>query len=329
MSSISDGVMGAAASDAHTDASVTDGRHVMEESTVKAGVDAGGRSMEAILGSPALRGSLDGSSSRDAASSLLPIAASTSPAVGAELQKQNKPVSPDLSEMHRRSQSQLLPMQSYQLASNSDDQAAQADASSLTVSRAASSRDSQQSPTADVLDSVQNCSLPEQVNSPDDPEKQEERHRESPGRFAQAQLVLMQQRVQQLQSHRIAGLLQADKLQPVQKVSKQQDRHLSKSVSPGQLSRASSPFTFVSQLGQQHDVDGEEVASSPVVLFSPGGPYSDKSNWFRDMDATQVTKRCSILGHLFTAQPLSRRMSCFATSTSEVTTCLTLPSQLF
>ena len=203
-------------------------------------------------------------------------------------------MSPDSSKMQGGTHSQLLPTQSYHLAGNSDDQAAQADASSLMASRAASSRDSQQNPTADMLDSVQDSSLPDQMNRLDDPEQQEERHLERPGRFAQAQFVLMQQRVQQLQSHRMAGLQQADNnLQPVQQVSKQQDRHLSKSVSPGQLSRASSPFSFVSQLGQQHDVGGEEVVSSPVVLFSPGGPYSDKRNWFRDMDATQVTKRCS------------------------------------
>jgi len=174
----------------------------------------------------------------------------------------------------------------------------------VLVNAASSIKQSQHDATTNAeeaadKDDAQDPSSPEQASCLDGAEQQDEHHVESPGRFAEAQFVLLQQRQHQLQSQRMACLPLASKSQPsiLTQLQQQplllrpQDSSLSESVSSEQLSRASSPFRPVPQHVQhtQHAQHGEEVANSPVVLFSPGGPYSHNSSWYKDAAATQVS----------------------------------------
>ncbi|DBA75340.1 hypothetical protein WJX77_001634 [Trebouxia sp. C0004] len=153
---------------------------------------------------------------------------------------------------------------------------------------------------ADV-DDAQDPSSVDRASCLDGAEQQDEHHLELPGRFSEAQFVLLQRRQHQLQSQRMAGLPLASKSQPsiLAQLEQQalllrpQDSSLSERVSSEQQSRASSPFRPLpqhvqhTQHAQRGAVDGEEVANSPVVLFSPGGPYSHNSSWYKDSAATQ------------------------------------------
>lgn len=178
----------------------------------------------------------------------------------------------------------------------------------VLVNAASSIKQSQHDATTNAeeaadKDDAQDPSSPEQASCLDGAEQQDEHHVESPGRFAEAQFVLLQQRQHQLQSQRMACLPLASKSQPsiLTQLQQQplllrpQDSSLSESVLSEQLSRASSPFRPVpqhvkhTQHAQHGALDGEEVANSPVVLFSPGGPYSHNSSWYKDAAATQVS----------------------------------------
>ena len=121
--------------------------------------------------------------------------------------------------------------------------------------------------------------------------EEDERHLESPGRFAETQIALIQQRQQQMQTQRLAGSFKprfaVQPKQLLQQTLEQPASSLVANLLPVQPSRASSPFKLA-QHAQQGSLEGDAVAYSPVVLFSPGGPYSDKSNWYTSAVATQV-----------------------------------------
>ncbi|KAL3143617.1 hypothetical protein ABBQ38_002414 [Trebouxia sp. C0009 RCD-2024] len=119
---------------------------------------------------------------------------------------------------------------------------------------------------------------------------EEGHHLESPGRFAAAQLLSLQQRQQQLQAHRLAALEEAGKTvclsaagqrfkQPVQ----QQTGSLDASLQPVWLRKSSATFEQAAKRAAV-GAEVEAVASSPVVLFSPGGPYCAKSKWYMSAD---------------------------------------------
>ena len=167
----------------------------------------------------------------------------------------------------------------------------------ILANAASSLKQSQPIAVADAAEAVDADNAPDpssidQASCLDGVEHQDEHHLESPGRFAEAQFVLLQQRRHLLQSQRMAGLPLASRSQPSivsHPELRSQDSNLFESVSSEQQSRASSPFRPVPQHAQHGAVDGEEVANSPVVLFSPGGPYSHKSSWYKDAAATQVS----------------------------------------
>ncbi len=228
-------------------------------------------------------------------------AVSISPALGASPSSPGLDVEPGLQtdlRVHadmQRSQAELsqqLPSQP-DLADSTDGKALTNAASSIRQSQHSGLTDAAEA--ADVND-AQDPSWIDQVSCLDGAEQQDEHHLESPGRFAEAQFVLLQQRQHQLQSQRMAGLPPASKSQPslvTQLGLRPQDSSLSESVSSEQQIRASSPFRPVPQHAQhtqhaQHGAVDGEVANSPVVLFSPGGRYSHKSSWYKDAAATQV-----------------------------------------
>lgn len=137
---------------------------------------------------------------------------------------------------------------------------------------------------ADADMSSSSTALLDDGTSADSEEQAEERRLESPGRFATAQFLLMQQRQQQLQDRRLAALRIAGKAghmsaaQQLQQSEHQQTSSFLASLQPVL------PHTFDSMFesAANHGAAGSEaVASSPVVLFSPGGPYSDKSKWYQ------------------------------------------------
>ena len=227
-------------------------------------------------------------------------AVSISPALGASPSSPGLEVEPGLqtdlrvhAEM-QMSQAELpkqLPRQP-DFADSTDEQVVNA-ASSIRQNQSNATNDAAEAADAD---DAQDPSSTDQASCLDGAQQQDEHHLESPGRFAEAQFVLLQQRQQQLQSQRMTGLPLASKSQPshvTQQELRPQDSRLSESVSSQQHSRASSPFRPVpqhvqhTQHAQHGTVDGEE-ATSPVVLFSPGGPYSHKSSWYKDAAAAQV-----------------------------------------
>ncbi len=230
-------------------------------------------------------------------------AISVSPALGVAPSSPGMEVKPGLqTDLHVHSEMQMSQAELPQQLPNQPDFADSTDGNAL-ANAASSIRQSQSNATTDAaeaaeVDDAQDPSSIDQASCLDGAEQQDEHHLESPGRFAEAQFVLLQQRQQQLQSHRMAGLPLASRSQPsvvTQQELRPQDSSLSEIVSSEQQSRASSPFRPVPQHVQsaqhaQHGaVDGEEVANSPVVLFSPGGPYSHKSSWYKDAAATQVS----------------------------------------
>ena len=129
----------------------------------------------------------------------------------------------------------------------------------------------------------------------DSPEQAEDRHLESPGRFGAAQFMLMQQRQQQLQADRLAALEEEEKTGYIPAVysTLQQSRQQQSSSSlaslqpvwPCQPSAAVEPAAKHAQHGH---VEADAVVSSPVVLFSPGGPYCDKSRYYMSAAMMQV-----------------------------------------
>lgn len=125
-------------------------------------------------------------------------------------------------------------------------------------------------------------------------EQAEERHLESPGRFAAAQFLLMQQRQQQLQERRLAALEEAGKTghmsaaQLLQQSQHQQTSSLLASLQPILPQEFGTMFAPAAKHAHHGAVGAEAVASSPVVLFSPGGPYCDKSKWYQSAGMLQV-----------------------------------------
>ena len=122
------------------------------------------------------------------------------------------------------------------------------------------------------------------------PEEDEERQLESPGRFAAAQFLLMQQRQQRLLEQRLAALKVAGKTSHVSaQLLVQQSEHQQSSNLRATLQPVIPFNTMVEPAAKraQHEA-AEAVASSPVVLFSPGGPYCDKSKWFLSAAMLQV-----------------------------------------
>ena len=130
----------------------------------------------------------------------------------------------------------------------------------------------------------------------DTTELKDARHLESPGKFAEAQLALMQLRQQQLLSQRLAALPPLPGLdtalsmqhplprQPLQqRSSPEQDSSPSGSLLPVLASR----IRPLSKGAQHAGQNGEGVANSPVVLFSPGGPYSENSSWYNSSAAAK------------------------------------------
>lgn len=122
------------------------------------------------------------------------------------------------------------------------------------------------------------------------PEEDEARQLESPGRFAAAQFLLMQQRQQRLLEQRLAAL------KVVEKPRHESAQHLLQPSDHRQVSKllaSVQPVVSFSNMAEptakhaQHEA-AEAVASSPVVLFSPGGPYCDKSKWFLSAQMVQV-----------------------------------------
>lgn len=156
---------------------------------------------------------------------------------------------------------------------------------------------------ADVLDDASRAGGDEEEQSSGS-ESQEPmqaeggRSLEAPGRFADAQLLLLQQRQQQLQAHRLAALEEAGKTahspaaaqlfkQPVQR----QTSSLVVGLQPVWLLEASTvsePAAQRAQHAQHTVVEAAAVVSSPVVLFSPGGPYCARSKWYMSADMMQV-----------------------------------------
>ena len=114
---------------------------------------------------------------------------------------------------------------------------------------------------------------------------------ESPGRFATAQFALMQQRQQLMQAQRLQALQESGMTTqlPTRQLHKQLMQPSSTGWpggSPPVCSGAALKFT--AKHAQQASAGAEAVASSPVVLFSPGGPYSDKSSWYTAANMLQV-----------------------------------------
>ncbi len=226
-----------------------------------------------------------------------------SPALGASPNSPGLEVEPGLqTDLHVHSEMQMSQAELPQQLLSQPDSTDRTD-EQISAHAASSIRQSQHSSMTDAVEAAdandaQEPSSIDQESCLDGAEQQDEHHLESPGRFAEAQFVLLQQRQHQLQSQRMADLPLASKSQPslvTQLGLRPQDSSLSESVSSEQQSRASSPFRPVRQHAQhiqhaQHGaVDGEKVANSPVVLFSPGGPYSHKSSWYKDAAATQVS----------------------------------------
>ena len=287
-----------APSDAHM--SATDRQHQTDEPEFLADATGGLKgtsSMRAVSISPALG------------------AAPSSPGMEVESGLQTHLLVHSEMQMSQAELPKQLPRQP-DFADSTDEQVVNA-ASSIRQNQSNATTDAAEA--ADADDAQDPCST-DQASCLDGAEQQDEHHLESPGRFAEAQFVLLQQRQHQLQSQRMAGLPLGSKSQPsiLTQLQQQplllrpQDSSLSESVSSQQHSRASSPFRPVPQHAQhtqhaQHGtVDGEEVANSPVVLFSPGGPYSHKSSWYKDAAATQVFLTCSpatlsCLGSVFSA----------------------------
>ena len=121
----------------------------------------------------------------------------------------------------------------------------------------------------------------------------EERHLESPGRFAAAQLLLIQQRQQQLQKRRLAALREAGKTglmsaAPLLQQSEHRQTSLLASLKPALPQECDTLFEPTAKQAHCGAVGAETVASSPVVLFSPGGPYCDKSKWYLSAEKVQV-----------------------------------------
>ncbi len=249
-------------------------------------------------------------------------AVSISPAMGAAPSSPGVEAEPGLqTPLHVHSEVQMSQAElPQQLPSQRRPEFADSTAGKALANAASSIRQSQLNATSDAakaaeVDDAQDPSSIDQESCLDGAEQQDEHHLESPGRFAEAQFVLLQQRQHQLQSQRMAGLPLASKSQPshvTQLGLRPQDSSLSESALSEQQSRASSPFRPVpqhiqhTQHAQHGTVDGEEVANSPVVLFSPGGPYSHKSSWYKDAAATQVFLTCSpatlsCLGSVFSA----------------------------
>ncbi|KAL3134064.1 hypothetical protein ABBQ32_008493 [Trebouxia sp. C0010 RCD-2024] len=139
------------------------------------------------------------------------------------------------------------------------------------------------------------------VSASESSEQAEEGHHlESPGRFAAAQLLFLQQRQQQLQAHRLAALQQAGKpvrlsaagqlvKQPVQ----QQTSGFDASLQPVWLRETSTMFEQGAKHAQRAAVraEVEAVASSPLVLFSPGGPYCAQRKWYMPADMQTLDKQ--------------------------------------
>lgn len=227
-----------------------------------------------------------------------------SPALGASPNSPGLEVEPGLqTDLHVHSEMQMSQAELPQQLLSQPDSTDRTD-EQISAHAASSIRQSQHSSMTDAVEAAdandaQEPSSIDQESCLDGAEQQDEHHLESPGRFAEAQFVLLQQRQHQLQSQRMACLPLASKSQPsiLTQLQQQplllrpQDSSLSESVSSEQLSRASSPFRPVPQHVQhtQHAQHGEEVANSPVVLFSPGGPYSHNSSWYKDAAATQVS----------------------------------------
>ena len=125
-------------------------------------------------------------------------------------------------------------------------------------------------------------------------EQMEHSHLESPGRFATSQLLLMQQRQQQLQAQRLAALQETEqttKTLPVQlhqQWNHQQGSAAAEKMPPAYLGSSADTACKVGAEHAQQGMEAETVSSSPVVLYSPGGPYSAKSSWYTAADAPQV-----------------------------------------
>ena len=125
-------------------------------------------------------------------------------------------------------------------------------------------------------------------------EQVEVRHLESPGRFAAAQLLLMQQRQQRLQEHRLTALKEAGKTdhmlaaQLLQQSEHQQTSCFLASLQPVLSQKIDILCESAAKRAHHGAMGAEAVASSPVVLFSPGGPYCDKSKWYLSAGNMQV-----------------------------------------
>ena len=259
-----------AASDAHM--SATNQQHQAEQPEMSADATGGWK----------------GTSSRRAVSiSLVTGAAPGSPGMESEVQ----------SHLNVLSGAQVFQVELPQQLPSQPDLADRTDGKIL-ANAASSFKQSLSNAVADAAeavdaDDVQDPSSIDQASCLDGAEHQDEHHLESPGRFAEAQFVVLQQRQHLLQSQRMAGLPLASRSQPSivshPELRSQDSSLFDSSVSSEQQSRASSPFRPAPQHAQHGAVDGEEVANNPVVLFSPGGPYSHKSSWYKDAAATQVS----------------------------------------
>ena len=125
-------------------------------------------------------------------------------------------------------------------------------------------------------------------------EQVEVRHLESPGRFAAAQLLLMQQRQQRLQERRLTALNEVGKTdhmlaaQLLQQSEHQQTSCFLASLQPVLSQKIDILCVSAAKRAQHGAMGAEAVASSPVVLFSPGGPYCDKSKWYLPAGNMQV-----------------------------------------
>ena len=131
------------------------------------------------------------------------------------------------------------------------------------------------------------------------PEEDEERQLESPGRFAAAQFLLMQQRQLRLLEQRLAALKVVEKTchvsaqHLVQQSEQQQSSNLRAKLQP--VVPLDTMVEPAAKRAQHEAAEAEAVASSPVVLFSPGGPYCDKSRWFLSAAMLQVWQQVNCL----------------------------------
>ena len=138
--------------------------------------------------------------------------------------------------------------------------------------------------------------LPDDGTAAGEEEQAQKRHLESPGRFGAAQFLLMQQRQQRLQENRLAALKEAGEAGHMsaaallQQSQHQQTSGLLASLQPVLPQISDTIFEPAAKRAHRGAVWAEAVASSPVVLFSPGGPYCDKSKWCLSAGMMQVRR---------------------------------------